>query len=196
MKLFIGVFCLAATWFAHSASAQQISFDIYDIRIGDTPEQVDDAMATASFSLKETLFGDKEYQRSFHDQRQIRLGHSQSAEKNTVKKAMYESDRGLVAVHFTAWPDGASVTDVFFYPESNFLDCDGFKAAASEKFGHGIQVTDGWTDTEGEPDGSITVWAKCGSYSFSPTLHLFMRNARKIHTDLLSATDPEPKLDF
>lgn len=197
MKYLFCVFCVALSCLGLGASAQDISFDIYEIRIGDSPEEVDEAMARAGFELKTSVMGDKEYERSFEDQRQIRLGELEprDAERNAVRAANYISDRGRVAVKFMAWPEGSSVTDVFFYPNSEFLDCETFKAAAEERFGQGIPVSEGWTDTAGEPDGSTTVWVKCGMTG-SLTLHLFMRNARKIHTELLSVTDPEPEMDF
>lgn len=181
------------------ATAKDITFDIYGIQIGDTFEDVERAMSTAGFELQPELGGDIRYQRSFEDQRLIRVGELEAseAERTTPKKATYSNDdKGLIGVHFTAWPDGAAVTDVHFYLNEEFLDCDTFTEASNEKFGHGIQVDEGWTDTADEPDGSITVWVDCGSYGFNPKLHLFMRRASQMHTELLSQTDPEPELDF
>lgn len=148
------------------AFAQNVTFDIFGIQIGDTPAVVTDALTAKGFAKYREQRGP-----SFDEQVAIRREKIDAfTAKGALKEIIYTRDADKISIMFTAWPDGEKVTQVFYRPNITPEDCPSFKDAAEQKYGKAIKYAGAWIDRpvekkkgfgERKSDETISVMVKC-----------------------------------
>ncbi|CUX56128.1 hypothetical protein [Agrobacterium fabrum] len=185
--------CLAAP-----AQAQNIDFDIFDVRIGDSPAKVSKTLATKGFEPNGELRGP-----SFEERLGVRRKEINEFEaRGSIKELQFSREADRVTLHFTAWPDGEKVSGVFYRPNMTYDDCPQFVASATVKYQKGIDYAGGWIDrpveknvysTRTSPE-TVSVQVQCSRGSRYLSMSLFA--PQTIQSQMLDKADVKPKNDF
>lgn len=195
------VFGVLVSMLAVPASAEDIVFDLYGVRIGDTREAVETALSENGFELAE-----KGERRGPTFEEAIALRNREIGIREAVgdvQELNYVRGTDRVLVEFTPWPDGTSVSRVIYRPELVIPDdCPGFLSAVDERYGHGIEYAGDWIDRpleserpERKASGTVSVSGKC-AYSKGVAISMSLWQANGVFREMLDEADGEPKHDF
>lgn len=191
--------CLLFTLIALPAQAQQLgTFDVFGIKIGDTPVEADAALKAKDFTEFQRIMGPSFEQIVQMRRKKLKYGEG----KDAVAETVYTRGGDRVSVMFLAWPDGERVKKVSYTPGITDDDCPGFLAAAEEKYSWAVEWGGFLIDrpvvkkgiSERMAPGSITINMKCGG--FSRFLSLNSRYGDEEQRVLLDKADGEVKHDF
>ena len=138
-----GMSALMVVALVASASAQEIEFDLFGIRIGDTFEKVETVLLNRGFRPPPaTIFGTPpiRYGPTFEQAVALRRNEIEKQDATgAVAEANYLRGFDKVQVDFTPWPDGPAVTRVTYRPDIVIPDdCPGFREAFDARYSHGI----------------------------------------------------------
>jgi len=183
---------------ADPAQAQNIDFDIFDVRIGDSAAMASKALATKGFEPKGELRGP-----SFEERLGVRRKEINEFEaRGAVKELQFSRGADKVTLKFTVWPDGEKVSSLFYRPNMTYDDCPRFVASAREKYKTGIEYANSWIDRPveknglsiGHSPGTISVQVRCTRGSRDLTMSSF--SPETIQREMLDRADVKPKNDF
>lgn len=183
---------------AGSAQAQNVDFDIFDVRIGDTPAMASKTLATKGFEPEGELRGP-----SFEERLGVRRKEINEFEaRGAIKELQLSRNADKVTLYFTAWPDGEKVSSVFYHPNLTYEDCPQFVASAKEKYKQGIEYSGAWIDrpikkkgiSTGQSPETVSVEVRCTRGSRYLTMSLF--SPQTIQSQMLDKVDLKPKNDF
>ena len=189
---------LLGFYLAGSATAQNIDFDIFDVRIGDTPVVASKTLAAKGFQAKPELRGP-----SFEERLDVRRKKINELEaRGAIKEIEFSRDADKVTLIFTAWPDGEKVSGLFYRPNMTYDDCPQFISAAKQKYEKGIEYAGEWIDrpitkkglsTARAPE-TVSVKVQCSRGRQYLSMHL--SSAGSIQSEMLDKVDAKPKNDL
>lgn len=189
----------ALVFMACPAVAQNATFDVFEVHVGDSPTAVEKAMTEKGFSKYREYRGPTFEELISLRRKKIDLG----AAKGALKEVTYQREQDRVSVMYTAWPDGEKVMRLTYHPAITDDDCPSFESAADSKYGSGgIKYAGTWIDrpiekkgmAERTSDETVTVLVKCGPGS--KFLDMSQLGAMDIQKRQLDKADGEVKHDF
>ena len=205
-----GMSALMVVALVASASAQEIEFDLFGIRIGDTFEKVETVLLNRGFRPPPaTIFGTPpiRYGPTFEQAVALRRNEIEKQDATgAVAEANYLRGFDKVQVDFTPWPDGPAVTRVTYRPDIVIPDdCPGFREAFDARYSHGIAYKGKWLDRPTIKQGTLfespateTVFISedCVTGFFGASIDLYLGSPHIILNDLLDEADGEVVHDF
>lgn len=174
--------------------AQNADFDVFGVRIGDTPPTVKNSLENKGFS---------EYQvrRGPNFAEQVAKANPFEA-KGAIKEVIFARNDDRVSVSYVPFPDGEKVFRLTYHPAMSSDDCPAFENSAQVKYGVGIKHGGSWIDRPLVKKGAaslpseetVSIVLKCGAGS--RFLDMSQLGALSIQKRLIDEADGKFKPDF